>query len=64
MVYWVAYRKGSFWLKERYPCGASANARAIVLCAVTDWIEVVDESDTVGLADIENALELPSPAAA
>ena len=63
MVHWVAYRKGSFWIKERYPCGVSANARAIVLCAVTDWIEIVPEEDKVAFADIENALELPSPVA-
>lgn len=61
MMCWVAYRKGSFWLKERYPCSVSANARAIMLCAQTDWIELVEGNDPEGLAHIETALELPAP---
>ncbi len=60
MMYWVTYRKGSFWIKERFACGVRANARAIVLCASANGIEIVDGQDHEGLAGIAKALELPA----
>jgi hypothetical protein len=60
VMYWVAYRKGSFSLKEQYRCRMRAGDRALALAASADDIEVVPQDEAVCYERILMAQELPA----
>lgn len=59
MVWWVAYHRGSFNLKERYPCRLLARGRYLDLFAKAQFLRVVPGNDVEGLAALAHCLELP-----
>jgi len=42
MNYWLSYRKGSFWLKERFPCQRTAVGRIEKLAPTVGVVEMFD----------------------
>ena len=60
MVWWVAYQRGSFLLKERYSCIHSAHARCMHLLADAQYLRIVPGDDIDGVASLINVLELPA----
>ena len=60
-MYWVTYRKGSFSLKEQYPCRMRAGDRALALAASADDIEVVSHDEGMCYDRVLLAQELPAP---
>ena len=59
MVWWVAYQRGSFHLKEGYPCSLRARERCLHLFTKAQYLRVVAEDDVEGLAGLAHCLELP-----
>lgn len=59
MIYWVAYQRGSFSLKERYQCPERARSRCSDLITEARYIRIVpaEESDPHFLV---HCFELPS----
>ena len=60
MVWWVAYQRGSFLIKERYCCIHRAHARCIHLLARAQHLRIVPGDDIDGLASLAHVLELPA----
>ena len=60
MVWWVAYRRGSFLLKERYSCIHRAHERCMHLLADAQHLRIVRGDDIDGLASLIHVLELPA----
>ena len=60
MVWWVAYQRGSFNLKERYPCSHRAKERCVRLFTQAQYLRIIAGDDIEGLASLAHCLELPS----
>jgi hypothetical protein len=45
VLYWVAYQRGSFSIKERYPCPDLARARCNTLITHAQYIRIVPTPD-------------------
>jgi hypothetical protein len=61
MIWWVAYQRGSFNLKECYPCMHRARARCVKLFTQTQNLRIIAGDDVEGLASLAHCLELPAP---
>jgi len=61
MNYWVAYRRGSFSVKEQYACDACARSRSDELRAVAHSIRVVAAAES-NHPVLHQCLELPAVA--
>lgn len=59
MNYWVAYRRGSFSLKEKYICPDSARSRCQDLHAKAQSIRIVI-ADHYNHPGLSHCLELPA----
>ena len=59
MVWWVAYQRGSFNLKESYPCRLRARERCLRLFTKAQYLRVIAGDDIEGLASLAHCLELP-----
>jgi hypothetical protein len=59
VVWWVAYQRGSFSLKERYECATRAQQRCGHLVTHAQYLRVIPHDDIDGCADIGHCLELP-----
>lgn|GEM_PF-2579369 len=59
MIWWVTYQRGSFTLKERYPCSHRARERCLRLFTQAQYLRVVAGDDIEGLASLTHCLELP-----
>ena len=59
MIWWVAYQRGSFHLKERYSSAHHAHVRCMHLLACTQYLRIVPGDDIEGLASLAHMLELP-----
>jgi hypothetical protein len=60
VVWWVAYQRGSFLLKERYSCVHRAHARCIHLLTHAQYLRIIPGDDIEGLASLAHVLELPA----
>lgn len=60
MIWWVAYQRGSFHLKERYVSVQRAYERCGRLLTHVQYLRVIPEDDIEGLASMAGSLELPS----
>ena len=58
MAYWLTYRKGSFEVKERFPCQTSAHLRASRLDELARWVEIVPIADSHHHPRLARALEI------
>ena len=45
MAYWLTYRKGSFEVKEKFPCQTTAHLRAAGLDDLAHWVEIVPDAE-------------------
>ena len=61
MIWWVAYQRGSFSLKERYACIQQAHQRCVRLFTHAQYLRVIAGDDVEGLASLAHCLELPAP---
>jgi hypothetical protein len=61
VVWWVAYRRDSFVLKERYTNAQHAHARCDGLFTTTQFLRIVPSDDAEGLASLAHCFELPPP---
>lgn len=59
MIWWVAYQRGSFTLKERYDSAQHAHERCGHLFTHTRYLRIVADDDIEGRARITDCLELP-----
>ena len=62
MIWWVAYRRGSFALKERYVCAQHAHERCGGLFTHAQYLRIVPDDDIEGRAALAHCFELPAPA--
>jgi hypothetical protein len=60
MIWWVAYQRGSFNLKESYPCIQRAQERCVRLLTDVQYLRVIAGDDVDGLASVAHCLELPA----
>jgi len=60
MIWWVAYQRGSFNLKERYGCVQRAYERCSRLFTRVQYLRVIAGDDIDGLASVAHCLELPA----
>jgi hypothetical protein len=60
VIWWVAYQRGSFHLKERYSSVRCAHARCDRLLNCTYHLRIVPDDDIEGLASLAHVLELPA----
>jgi len=60
MIWWVAYQRGSFSLKERYACFSRARERCVRLFTHAQYLRIVAGDDVEGLAALDHCLELPA----
>jgi hypothetical protein len=61
VIYWVAYQRGSFSLKERYLCPSQARERCNKLLTQARYIRIV--SATADDPALAHCVELPSSTA-
>jgi hypothetical protein len=59
VIWWVAYQRGSFSLKERYESATCAQQRCSHLVTHTQHLRVIPHDDTDGCAAIGHCFELP-----
>ena len=59
MIWWVAYRRGSFSLKERYLSSGHAMERCGCLFTQAQYLRVVSDDDIEGCATLASCFELP-----
>jgi len=59
VIWWVAYRRGSFSLKERYESDTRAQQRCSHLFTHAQHLRVIPDADTDGCAAIGHCFELP-----
>jgi hypothetical protein len=62
VIWWVAYQRGSFHLKERYFSARPAYERCGRLLTQVRYLRVITEDDMEGLASLAHCLELPTMA--
>jgi hypothetical protein len=60
VIWWVAYQRGSFHLKERYVSVHCAHERCGRLFTQVHFLRVIPDDDIEGLASMAHCLELPS----
>ena len=61
MVWWVAYRRGSFSLKERYANAQHAHERCGGLFTHAQHLRIIAGDDIEGVAALTCHFELPPP---
>lgn len=59
MIWWVAYRRGSFSLKERYLSAQHARERCGGLFTHAQFLRIVPADDVEGCAMLAGCFELP-----
>ncbi len=59
VIYWVAYQRGSFILKERYQCADRARKRCSDLITEARYIRIVPAEETEPYF-LRNCFELPA----
>ncbi len=59
MIWWVAYQRGSFSLKERYDSATRAQQRCGHLFTHAQYLRVISHDDTDARAAIGHCFELP-----
>ena len=59
MIWWVAYQRGSFSLKERYESATRARQRCSHLVTHALYLRVIPPDDIDGCAAIGHCFELP-----
>jgi hypothetical protein len=59
VIYWVAYQRGSFSLKERYICPERAKSRCSDLITLAHYIRIVPAGEHE-LLHLPHCLELPA----
>jgi hypothetical protein len=61
VIWWVAYQRGSFNLKESYTSIQRAHERCLLLLAQAQYLRVISGDDIDGLASVAHCFELPPP---
>jgi hypothetical protein len=59
VIWWVAYQRGSFSLKERYSSAQHAHQRCGHLFARAEYLRIVADDDIEGCAMLAHCFELP-----
>jgi hypothetical protein len=59
VIWWVAYQRGSFHLKERYVSARPAYERCGRLFTHVRFLRVITDDDMEGLASVADCLEIP-----
>ena len=59
VIWWVAYQRGSFSLKERYESAHHAQERCGHLFTHAQYLRVIPHDDVDGRAAIDHCFELP-----
>jgi hypothetical protein len=61
VIWWVAYQRGSFHIKECYRSARRAQERCGRLFTHTQYLRVVPGDDIEGVASLAHCYELPPP---
>jgi hypothetical protein len=59
VIWWVAYQRGSFSLKERYACAQHAHQRCGHLFTRAQYLRIIADTDIEGRAALAHCFELP-----